>query len=683
MDVVKTSSQRSEHTMLTRFLYRKLILIAALALLLCTPIANAQGTSFTYQGKLSNVGNPATGSFDMQFKVFDALTGGTQQGATVTNTVVQATAGIFTVELDFGAGVFDGAARYLEIGVRPVGSPDPYTVLAPRQGMTATPYALHSMTAASADGLSAACVNCVTGDQVQSIDGAQITGNVAGSQISGEIPPESVPTGSGNYIQNASALQKAGKNSVQQSASLSIDGNASIGGNSMIGNQLGIGGFAADGMKLDVGGNAVFRPLKGTINIGSPNNETGMTIAGTGGSADIRYDGTLKLLNSSEGIPPSTNGIAIDTAGNVGIGTIPTPPANIKLDVSGTTRLSPGGSGGTIGFGTPNAETGMTISGGVNRADLRFDGSTLKLVVGASAGFAPPPSTNGIAINSSGNVGIGTITPTSKLEIAAQDGLKISGFQPFLTLRDTNNLNKLTFVQNANGNLFFIPNSGVAGMTINANGSVGIAGNLVIGNGAGGIGNPGNLTVTNGMNVSNGLTVNSGSLIVNSGMNVSNGLTVDSGSLIVNSGSLSVFGSAFINLAGIGGDQDLCRNSSNRGIVQCSSSLRYKSNIQTYLGGLDVINRLRPITFIWKQSGQRDVGFGAEEVHAIEPLLTTRNDAGEIEGVKYKQISVILVNAIKEQQAQIRQQQRQIDALTKIICQTNPQAEVCQSIHQR
>ena len=100
--------------MLTRVFNRKVIPTAVLALLLCTPIANAQGTSFTYQGKLSNAGNPATGSFDMQFKVFDALTGGTQQGDSVTNPAVQATAGIFTVELDFGAQVFDGTARYLE-----------------------------------------------------------------------------------------------------------------------------------------------------------------------------------------------------------------------------------------------------------------------------------------------------------------------------------------------------------------------------------------------------------------------------------------------------------------------------------------------------------------------------------------------------------------------------------------
>jgi len=51
---------------------------------------------------------------------------------------------------------------------------------------------------------------------------------------------------------------------------------------------------------------------------------------------------------------------------------------------------------------------------------------------------------------------------------------------------------------------------------------------------------------------------------------------------------------------------------------------------------------------------------GAEEVEKVESLLTFRNDQGEIEGVKYNQLSAVLVNAIREQQAQIHKQQQQI-----------------------
>lgn len=56
-----------------------------------------------------------------------------------------------------------------------------------------------------------------------------------------------------------------------------------------------------------------------------------------------------------------------------------------------------------------------------------------------------------------------------------------------------------------------------------------------------------------------------------------------------------------------------------------------------------------------------DMGLVAEEVAAFEPLLTTTNTKGEVEGVKYDRIGVVLVNAVKEQQSQIETQQKQLD----------------------
>ncbi len=127
---------------------------------------------------------------------------------------------------------------------------------------------------------------------------------------------------------------------------------------------------------------------------------------------------------------------------------------------------------------------------------------------------------------------------------------------------------------------------------------------------------------------------------------------------------------------GIGGSTQLCRNASNV-ISACSSSLRYKTNIAPFNSGLNVVNRLQPITFDWKTGGLRDLGLGAEDVAAIEPLLVTYNKDGQVEGVKYDRIGVVLVNAVKEQQAQIVRQQQQLDALKKIVCLDHPGAEVC------
>jgi hypothetical protein len=74
------------------------IFIGLVLVCLTASAAFAQTTAFTYQGKLSDAGNPANGTYDLQFKVFDALTEGVQQGATFTNPTVQVSAGIFTAQ---------------------------------------------------------------------------------------------------------------------------------------------------------------------------------------------------------------------------------------------------------------------------------------------------------------------------------------------------------------------------------------------------------------------------------------------------------------------------------------------------------------------------------------------------------------------------------------------------------
>ncbi len=67
-----------------------------------------------------------------------------------------------------------------------------------------------------------------------------------------------------------------------------------------------------------------------------------------------------------------------------------------------------------------------------------------------------------------------------------------------------------------------------------------------------------------------------------------------------------------------------------------------------------------------------------------EPLLTFRNEKGEIEGVKYNQLSAVFVNAYRKQQAeitqhqyQLKQQQSQIEMLKKLACRDHPNSEVC------
>ena len=112
------------------------------------PLAEALDTSFTYQGRLTDGGAPASGTYDFQFSLYNALSSGTQVGSTVSKGGLTVTNGLFTVQLDFG-NVFDGTALYLQVAVRPGGSSSSYTPLTPLQPLGATPYAQYALQAGS------------------------------------------------------------------------------------------------------------------------------------------------------------------------------------------------------------------------------------------------------------------------------------------------------------------------------------------------------------------------------------------------------------------------------------------------------------------------------------------------------------------------------------------------------
>jgi endosialidase-like protein len=105
---------------------------------------------------------------------------------------------------------------------------------------------------------------------------------------------------------------------------------------------------------------------------------------------------------------------------------------------------------------------------------------------------------------------------------------------------------------------------------------------------------------------------------------------------------------------------------------------------------MNLVRNLNPVTFNWKEDGRPDFGLVAEDVE-VEPLLITHNDVGEIEGVKYDRVGVVLVNAVKEQQLEIESEQKEIEEqkeiirrehdeieeLKQLLCSQNASAGVC------
>jgi hypothetical protein len=115
------------------------LILAACLLIGGLAQAAPQGTTFTYQGRLEQSGAPVTGNFDFTFKLFDAIAGGTQVGATVTRAATPVENGLFTVALDFGIAAYNGNKRFIQVQVGT-------TTLSPRTELTSSPYANAALT---------------------------------------------------------------------------------------------------------------------------------------------------------------------------------------------------------------------------------------------------------------------------------------------------------------------------------------------------------------------------------------------------------------------------------------------------------------------------------------------------------------------------------------------------------
>lgn len=154
-------------------------LCLALTLLALTTVnsrlstAYAQGTAFTYQGRLNTGGSPANGLYDYRFKLYIDPLGNTQVGGSYATNAIAVTNGLFTTTIDFGAGIFIGGTNWLEVDVRTNNAPSytaSYTVLTPFQQVTPTPYAIFATTASN------------------------VSGTVSAAQISGAVASVNLPT---------------------------------------------------------------------------------------------------------------------------------------------------------------------------------------------------------------------------------------------------------------------------------------------------------------------------------------------------------------------------------------------------------------------------------------------------------------------------------------------------------
>ncbi len=684
-------------------------------------------------------------------------------------------AGIFTVQLDFGASVFPGAARYLEISVKPT-SGLTFTTLGPRQPLTSAPYTIRSLNAAAADGLSVACMNCVTSSQVQS---------VMGSQVSGAIPVASVPAGSANYIQNATSQQSNSNFNISGNGplggtlsanlmnattqynisgirALAADGtnlntftglfagsnntmgvhnsffgyaagfnNQTGGDNAFFGNQAGanstgfsnsfFGGFAG-GNNLTGSENAFFGRAAGQFNTTGNNNaffgrSVGLhNMNGTGNAFFGRSAGELNISGNDNAFFGDLAGNGSNASGNSFFGSNAGLSNTLGAQNSffgaqaGKSNLT-GGFNAFFGSGAGFSNTGGNDSFfGYNAGFQNATGSTNSFF-GYQAGFGNTMGNSNAFFGESAGGGTTTGSNNSFFGYFAGNANATGSSNTivgFLADAGSNNLSNAAAIgaraQVTQSNSLVL--GGIDGINNGASVNVGIGttaplarldvrGDLFVG-----------LTSTPGPTGGNSLYVandfgddahnsfridafnNDLAIIGNSSAGAIAGTTISFRTATAGAGEtthvkINSDGTIALNALGLAGSTALCLSASNQ-ISTCSSSLRYKTAVQPFTGGLRILNRLCPISFTWTQSSIRDIGLAAEDVARVEPLLTFTNHKGEVEGVKYGQLSVLLINAIKEQQAQLErlhreleQRRREFEILKKLMCENHPAARVC------
>ncbi|MGY6630143.1 MAG: tail fiber domain-containing protein [Wenzhouxiangella sp.] len=154
------------------------------------------------------------------------------------------------------------------------------------------------------------------------------------------------------------------------------------------------------------------------------------------------------------------------------------------------------------------------------------------------------------------------------------------------------------------------------------------------------------------MNDPNGSVVTMFRIMGNGGLAVGNSFN-SSG---VPERGMRVQGRVALQSLGSGGSTTLCRNGDNE-VATCGSSVRYKFDIEDLDNPQALLFALRPVRYQWLDGSGEDIGLVAEEVAQAVPELAVYMD-GQVEGVKYDRLGVLLLAVVQQQSEEIAELRR-------------------------
>ena len=415
---------------------------------------------------------------------------------------------------------------------------------------------------------------------------------------------------------------------------------------------------------------------------------------------DFTDSGSFNFIDATS----STSHLYISTAGNVGIGT--TSP-DYKLDVAGDIGVSQyiyhnGDSNTFIRFQPDDINL---TAGGNNlfRVDGGVSGTPKEIVVneaGADTDFRVESDSATAALfvsGSTGNVGIGTSTPSDKLEIAGLSNytgltLKATGAsRPALTFKNATQ-SLLGSIYGSEGRALIFESggdgsTGVVSMTIDSSGNVLVSKNAADDGATAGIeaqaGGAVYLAKAAANLVLNRLSTDGeiavfkkagtqvGSIGVQDGDNlfiessVSNGtgLTFPDNNVVPRkNGSDSDNGVDLGHTSVRWKDFHLAGTATVGSLVE-TSTRKLKKDITELEDQSSVIDSLQPVSYTWKETEKEDFGLVAEDVADIAPHLVERDEEGNPSGIKYSKLSVLLLDVVQRQSTLIEDLNERITKL--------------------